>query len=308
MSPRSIGNHNLNMGMMGCAVQFMTAIDSHDRKGSNFHHHPADNTYSPVKQPKICEGCGASVQQAQCVTGYEHEGETVIITEDEKKVIEQNSGADIEITKFMHAKEINPLMFSGEKCYYLVPDMDPKRGGKLAAAKYMTIMQVMAENDWVGEISYTKWGKTRTALLRVESFEGEPVLMVQNMLWPDELRQPEFPQLDKARAVEVDPRLKPAAHAAMASMVEKWNPDNVRDVYQEKLTAAIEAKAGGKPIELATVEAAVQTDDIGALLAQLEASQKGREVDLDQPDPIPGKKAPAKKAPAKKAAPKKVVA
>jgi DNA end-binding protein Ku len=277
------------MGMMGCAVQFMTAIDNHDRKGSNFHHHPKDNTYSPVKQPKICEGCGAAVQQVECVTGYAHEGDTVILTDDEKKIIEANSGADIEIRKFVKAKEINPLFFSGEKCYFLVPDMDPKRGGKLAAAKYLTIMKVMAENDWVGEIQYTKWGKTRVALLRVESFEDRPVLMIQNMLWPDELRTPEFPALDKARDVEVDPRLLPVARAAMQSMVEDWNPADLVDTYQEKLTAAIEAKASGKAIELATVEAAPTTDDIADLLAKLEATAKAKQA-----------KAPAKKAPPKK--------
>ena len=301
MSPRSIGNHNLNMGMVSCAVQFMTAIDDHDRKGSRFHHHEKDGTYSPVKQPKICEGCAASVTDADCVTGYPHEGETVILTNEDKKVIEQNSGVDIDILDFVVEKAINPLHFSGEKCYWLVPDMDPKRGGKLAAAKYLTIMQVLAEEGWVGVVNYTKWGKTRLALLRVALGEdGKPVLMIQNMMWSDELRAPEFPQLDKARAAEVDPRLLPVARATMQSMVKEWNPDSYHDTYQEKLTAAIEAKAGGQPIELATVEAAAQTDDIGALLAQLEASQKAK-------DGAPAE-APAKKAPAKKAASKKVVA
>jgi DNA end-binding protein Ku len=175
--------------------------------------------------------------------------------------------------------------------------MDPKRGGKLAAAKYLTIMQVMVEEDWVGEIQYTKWGKTRVALLRVESFEDRPVLMIQNMLWPDELRTPEFPALDKARDVEVDPRLLPVARAAMQSMVEDWNPADLVDTYQEKLTAAIEAKASGKAIELATVEAAPTTDDIADLLAKLEATAKAKQA-----------KAAAKKAPAKKAPPKKSVA
>jgi DNA end-binding protein Ku len=297
MSPRSIGNHNLNMGMVSAAVQFMTAVDDHDRKGSRFHHHINDGTYNPVKQPKICQACQESLSDSDCVTGYPHEGETVIITEDEKKVIAQNSGVDIEIKKFVKEKQIDPLYFSGENCYYLVPDMDPKRGGKLAAQKYMTIMQVLNEDELVGEVEYTKWGKTRAALLRVVHREKDDVLMIQNMMWPDELRSPEFPTLDKAREIETDPRLLPTFRMVAESMTEDWDPDTVRDTYQEKLTAAIEAKAGGKAIEVATIQPKTATDDMEALLAQLQASVKAKG---DAPA-----KAPAKKAAAKKAAPKK---
>jgi DNA end-binding protein Ku len=305
MSATSIGNHNLNMGMVSAAVQFMTAIDDHDRKGSNYHFHPADGTYSPVKQPKVCEGCGAAfaageqptgLSQSDCSTGYAHEGAIVIITEDEKKVIAQNAGVDIEIQKFVKEKQIDPLYFSGEKCYYLVPDMDPKRGGKLAAQKYMSIMQVLNEEELVGVVEYTKWGKTRTALLRVVHREDGDVFMIQNMLWPDELRAPEFPTLAKARDVEVDPRLLPVARTVIQSMVEDWDPGTVHDTYQEKLTAAIEAKAGGKPIELTKVLDAPRVDDMDALLAQLTASVKPKD-DAEAPA--------AKKAPAKKAAPRK---
>jgi len=301
MSPKSIGNHNLNMGMVSAAVQFMTAVDDHDRKGSRFHHHENDGSYAPIKQPKICQGCGAAdLKDADCVTGYPHEGEIVVITEDERKVIAANSGVDIEIKKFVKEKQVDPLYFSGENCYYITPDMDPKRGGKLAAQKYMTIMQVLNEKELVGEVEYTKWGKTRTALLRVVHRANGDILMIQNMMWPDELRTPEFPTLDKAREIEVDPRLLPTMRMVAESMIEDWDPDALHDTYQEKLTAAIEAKAGGKAIEPATVEPKTVTDDMDALLAQLQASVKPK-------DDAPAKP-PAKKAPAKKAAPKKVVA
>jgi DNA end-binding protein Ku len=305
MSARSIGNHNLNMGMVSAAVQFMTAIDDHDRKGSNYHFHPADGTYSPVKQPKVCEGCGAAfaageepagLSASDCSTGYAHEGAIVIITEDEKKVIAANSGADIDVMWFVKEKEVNPLYFAGEKVYYLVADMDPKRGGKLAAQKYRVIMQVLVEDELVGVVQYTKWGKTRLALLRVVPGEHGDIMILQNIIWPDELRPAEFPVMDKARAVELDPRLLPVARATMQSMVKEWDPADYIDTYQEQLTKAIEAKAGGKPIELTKVLDAPKVDDMDALLAQLTASVK----------PKDDAKAPAaKKAPAKKAAPRK---
>jgi DNA end-binding protein Ku len=275
----------------------MTAIDDHDRRGSRYHHHVTDGTYAPVKQPKVCQGCGAAdLKDTDCVTGYDHEGEVVVITEDERKMIAENSGVDIDIQKFVKEKQIDPLTCTGEKGYYLCPDMDPKRGGKLAAQKYMAIMRVLNEDELVGVVQYTKWGKTRLALLRVVHRANGDILMIQNLTWPDEVREPDFPTLTKAREVEVDPRLLPVARTVIQSMVEDWNGDDYVDTYQEKLTAAIEAKAGGKAIELATVQPKAATDDMDALLAQLTASVKAKEG------------APAKKAPAKKAAPKKVVA
>lgn len=306
MSARSIGNHRLNLLGMDVAVQMQTAVDDHDRKGSRFHHHESDDTYAPVKQPKVCEGCGRTdLKDADCVTGYPHEGDTVMITEDEKKVIAQNSGADIEVQWYVDAKQVNPLLFAGEKCYYLTPDLDPKRGGKLAAQKYITVMRIMSEEGWVGVVQYTKWGKTRLALLRVVPGEDGDILTMQNILWPDELRAPEFPTLEKAREIEVDPRLLPIARATMQSMVKDWDDADYTDTYQELLTKAIETKAGGQVIELSKVLDAPKVDDMDALLAQLSASVKPK----DELPPKPSAKdAPAKKAPAKKAAPKKVVA
>ena len=77
-------------------------------------------------------------------------------------------------------------------------------------------------------------------------------------------------------------------------MVEDWNADDYHDVYEEQLTAAIEAKAAGKPIEVDEVEDAPTADDIEALLAALQASQKAKAAK------VPAKKAAAKKAPVKR--------
>ena len=284
MSPRSIGNHPLQIGLVSCAVQMYTAIDSHDRKGHMFHHHPADDTYSPVKMPKVCEGCGAAVTAGDIDTGYDQDGEVVIMTDADKKALEKSSGAAIEIVRFIRAKEVQPLMFSGEKAYYLTPDVDKKRGSKQGTATYKSIVRELEEEGLCGVVQYTKWGKTRIGLLRVEPTDDGGCLVIQNMIWPDELRAPELPA--QAKDIEPDPRLLPVMRSVVESMTEDWNSEDYRDVYQEQLTAAIEAKAAGKPIELTDEQDAPTPDDIDALLAALQASQK--------------KKAPAKKAPAKK--------
>lgn len=301
---RSIGNHRLQMGLADCAVQMFTAIDDHDRKGGMWHQHVAKDgttTYAKVGRPNICTGdegdggCGEQVEYGDVAKGYEHEGELVILSKDDLDTIKGNAGDDIEVLRLVAAKEVNPLKFSGEKCYWLLPDEDKKRSGKLTKPVYRAFMQMLVEGDKVAVVSYTKWNKTRTALIRVEPVaDGPGVLVLQNMIWPDELRAPDFPVLAKL----TDPAVDELANKLLSSMrlvgesiTEPWNDDDYRDVYQEQLDAAIEAKAEGKEItEIARGDAAPAPDDVADLIARLEASAKA-----------PAKKAPAKKAPVKKA-------
>lgn len=297
---RSVGNVRLTMGLVNCPVQMMATTACHDRKASMFHRHE-DGTYGSVKMPKTCEGCGAKVAQGEIVSGYEENGELVMLTVDDLETLKANTEGALAIPQFIRADEVNPMMFIGEKGYYLVPDVDPKRGGKQALAIYLTIRHHLIEKDLVGVVQYTRWGRNRTALLRVEDTSYGGVLVLQNMMWPDELREPDFPVLAKAGDDDIDPRLLPVGGSVIDSMVEDWNPDNYRDTYMEQLNAAI---AAGKVIETGTDDAAPTTDDISELLAKLEQSKKApakKAPAKKAAAKAPAKKAPAKKAPAKKA-------
>ena len=286
---RSIGNHPLQIGLVSCAVQMMTAIDNHDRRSSMFHKHD-DDSYASVKMPKICEGCGEKLSAVDIAKGYDHDGQLVIMTDADLSTVEKNSGAAIEIVRFIRAKEVQPLLFSGEKAYYLVPDVDKKRGSKQGTQTYKAVVQILDEQDVAGVVTYTKWGKTRIGLLRVEDgmdAEGNParLLVIQNMIWPDELRAPQLPT--GVRDIEPDPRLLPVMRSVVESMTEDFNPEDYVDTYNEALSAAIEAKAAGKPVELAQAGEPAAPDDVADLLAKLQASVKAKQA---------AKKAPAKKA------------
>jgi DNA end-binding protein Ku len=128
-------------------------------------------------------------------------------------------------------------------------------------------------------------------------------------LWPDEIRDPDFPELDKK--VEVKPAELKMAEQVVESMTDDFNPDRYHDDYQEQLHELVQAKLEGgeaftteeQPKELD------ETEDVSDLLAKLEASVRAR----SSGDKAPAKKAPAKeaaakKSPAKKAAAKKTTA
>ncbi len=150
------------------------------------------------------------------------------------------------------------------------------------------------ESDRVAIVHFALRNKTRLAALRVRDFSKRDVMVIQTLLWPDEIRDPDFPELDKK--VEIKPAELKMAEQVVESMTDDFNPDRYHDDYQEQLHELIQAKLEGgeaftteeQPKELD------ETEDVSDLLAKLEASVKARREE----------KAPAKKAPAKKAAKK----
>ena len=131
------------------------------------------------------------------------------------------------------------------------------------------------------------------------------VMVIHTLLWPDEIRDPDFPALDKK--VDIKPAELKMAGQVVESMADDFNPDRYHDDYQEQLHELVQAKLEGG--EAFTAEDQPQkldeTEDVSDLLAKLEASVKARSGDAAK---APVKKAPAKKAPAKKAAAKKAPA
>jgi DNA end-binding protein Ku len=269
---RSVGNVDLTMGLVNCPVQMFSISDSHDRKASTYHAHN-DGSFGKVKQPKICEGCGEAVAGADIIKGYEEDGQVVMLSADELETVAVNSGSTVEIPQFVKADQVNHMMFAGENAYRLVPD--PKRG-RAALATYLTIRRELIEQELVGIVQYTRWGRNRLGLLAVEPTEYGGVLVIRNMIWPDELRAPAFPVLEKADIADVDPRLQPVAKAVIASMTEDWNPESYTDTYTDALNAAIAAKVSGDEIATVATESDGAIDDVSDLLAKLEASAKAK--------------------------------
>jgi DNA end-binding protein Ku len=141
--------------------------------------------------------------------------------------------------------------------------------------------------------------------LRVRDFGKRDVMVIQTLLWPDEIRDPDFPELDKK--VEVKPAELKMAEQVVEAMTDDFNPDRYHDDYQEQLRELVQAKLEGgeaftteeQPKELD------ETEDVSDLLAKLEASVKARRAGGGSDDgDRPAKKTAAKKAPAKKAAKK----
>ena len=189
-----------------------------------------------------------------------------------------------------------------DRSYFLEPD------GK-SSKSYVLLAKTLMETDRVAIVHFALRNKTRLAALRVKDFSKRDVMVIHTLLWPDEIRDPDFPVLDKE--VEIKPAELKMAGQVVESMTDDFNPDRYHDDYQEQLHELVQAKLEGgeaftteeQPKELD------ETEDVSDLLAKLEASVKARRGGGEIGSTAkPAKKAPAKKAAAKKAPAKKAAA
>ncbi len=290
---RSIWKGSIAFGLVNVPVKVYSATQDHDIK---FHQvHAKDN--GRIRYKRVCEVCGEVVEYGDLARAYESDdGQMVVITDDDIATLPEERSREIEVLEFVPASEVDPMMF--DRSYFLEPDSKSSKS-------YVLLAKTLAETDRMAIVHFTLRNKTRLAALRVKDFGKRDVMVVHTLLWPDEIRDPDFPVLDQK--VEIKPAELKMAGQVVESMAEEFNPDRYRDTYQEQLQELVDAKLEGgeaftteeQPKELD------ETEDVSDLLAKLEASVKARSGDKKPAKKTPAKKAPAKKATAKKASPRK---
>jgi DNA end-binding protein Ku len=286
---RSIWKGSIAFGLVNVPVKVYSATEDHDIK---FHQvHAKDN--GRIRYKRVCEVCGEVVEYGDLARAFESDdGQMVIITDDDIATLPEERSREIEVLEFVPASEVDPMLY--DRSYFLEPDSKSSKS-------YVLLAKTLAEADRMAIVHFTLRNKTRLAALRVKDFGKRDVMVIHTLLWPDEIRDPDFPVLDKK--VEIKPAELKMAGQVVESMVEDFNPDRYHDDYQEQLRELVEAKLEGgeaftveeKPKELD------ETEDVSDLLAKLEASVKARSGDGKAPPKKAPAKAPAKKTPAKKA-------
>ncbi|UUO02707.1 Ku protein [Mycolicibacterium novocastrense] len=297
---RSIWKGSIAFGLVNVPVKVYSAQQDHDVK---FHQvHAKDN--GRIRYKRVCEIDGEEVEYRDIARAYESDdGQTVIITDEDIATLPEERSREIEVLEFVPAADIDPMMY--DRSYFLEPE------GK-SSKSYVLLTKTLKETDRVAIVHFALRNKTRLAALRVQDFSKRDVMVIQTLLWPDEIRDPDFPVLDKE--VDIKPAELKMATQVVDSMTDDFNPDRYHDDYQEQLRELIAAKLEGG--EAFTTEEQPQeldeTEDVSDLLAKLEASVKarreGRSSKSSDDDDKPAKKAPAKKSAAKKTAAKKTPA
>jgi DNA end-binding protein Ku len=282
---RSIWKGSLSFGLVNVPVKVYSATEDHDLK---FHQvHAKDN--GRIRYKRVCEVCGEVVEFRDIAKAFEADnGQTVIITDEDLASLPEERSREIEVLEFVPASELDPLMY--DRSYYLEPDSK-------SIKSYVLLAQTLERSDRVAIVHFALRNKTRLAALRVKDFSKRKVMVIHTLLWPDEIRDPDFPVLDQQ--VEIKPAELKMASQVVESMADDFDPDRYHDTYQEQLRELVEAKLEGGEAFMTEEQPAEldATEDVSDLLAKLEASVKKRR---SEPSKAAAKKAPAKKAPAKR--------
>ncbi|WP_306362195.1 Ku protein [Nocardia sp. CC227C] len=295
---RSIWKGSIAFGLVNVPVKVYTATEDHDIR---FHQvHAADG--GRIKYDRVCTVCGKSVAFADIDKAYESpEGDRVILTDEDFAKLPVAEKHEIPVLQFVPAEQIDPILY--EKSYYLEPDSSTPKA-------YVLLAKTLEEVNRVALVHFTLRQKTRLAALRV--LDG--VLLLQTLLWPDEVRSVEFESLDGV--AEPKKQELSMAETLVDTMSDDFDPGLYTDEYQIELKRMLDEAiaSGSSKVTRAPEPAAPEMDAevvdlVAALQRSLEASgQKPAKKAAADKRTEPAKKTaakaekkPAKKAPAKAA-------
>jgi DNA end-binding protein Ku len=276
----------VSFGLVSVPIKLYSATTNHDIR---FHQvHAADG--GRIKYKRTCAIDGEEVEYADIVKGYEtDDGELITLDDADLDSLPQVSGHEIDVIEFVPADQIDPMLF--DKSYYLEPEAK-------AAKPYALLREALVQTDRMAVVRFALRQRESIALLRVR----DKVIVLQTMLWPDEVRVPEFDILDAE--VELRPQEMTMAASLVESLGADFDPTQFHDDYRDAVVEMIERKRTTGETRPAPVEkkAGDDGDSMTDLLSALQAS-----VDAARAKSGPAPKEPAKpRASAKKpAAPRK---
>ena len=281
---RAIWKGAVSFGLVSIPVKLYTATEEKDVA---FHQvHRADG--GRIRYKRVCQVDGEEVPYSDIAKGYElPSGETVVITDEDLADLPLSTSRVVDVLSFVPLEQVDPIYFA--KSYYLEPD-------KTATKPYVLLRDALEQADSVALVKVAIRTRETLATLRVR----DGVLVLETMVWPDEVREPEFAFLDDD--VQVRPQELAMAQSLIESMSADFDPTQYHDDYREALQEVIEAKVEGREV----VEQPVQEEEAGsvvdlmaALRASVAAAKQGRGEDAEDAGPA---EAPARKAAAKTAA------
>ncbi len=307
---RAIWKGAVSFGLVNVPVRLFAATEENDIRFHQVHREDGGR----IRYKRTCSICNEEVAFDEIAKGYEtSDGQLVILTDEDLNQLPVATSHEIDVVEFVPSNQVDPILFA--KTYYLEPDAK-------AAKPYALLREALIETERMAIVKVALRQKETLAVLRVR----DKAILLQTMLWPDEIRKPDFAVLDAD--VELRPQELKMASSLVESMASDFEPEGFNDSYREAVIELIDAKLErGESAQLPDTgkkDKAGKTSEVVDLLTALQRSvdrARGVPTDDETDDTAkagdaksdtakPAKKAaatkapPAKKAPAKKSAAK----
>ena len=277
---RAIWKGAIAFGLVNVPVKVYAATEDHD---VSLHQvHAADG--GRIRYQRICEIDGEVVPYADIDRAFDDGEQTVVLTKEDIASLPAERSREIEVMEFVPSAQVDPILL--DRSYYLEPDSSSPKA-------YVLLRQTLEQTDRTAVVRFTLRQKTRLAALRVRG----DVLVLQTLLWADEVREASFPSLDEP--VKISAKELELSASLVDSFAEDFRPEEFVDDYQRELRTLIEAKLeqGDTLDTSATFGEAADEDKGGEVIDLMEALRASVERSRAERDGGGGKKdASAKKS------------
>jgi len=305
---RAIWKGALTFGLVNVPVKVYSATEDHDVPLHQVHNKDGGR----IRYQRICEIDGEVVPFADIDKAYDDGERTVVLTKEDIDSLPAEKSREIDVVEFVPSEQVDLLTL--DRAYYLEPDSASPKA-------YVLLRKTLEQTDRTAIVRFSLRQKTRLAALRVR----DDVLVLQTLLWADEVREAAFAALDEP--VRISAKELEMSASLVESFAADFDPSEFSDEYQDELRILIEAKLE-KGDALDTSETFGEQEEeakggevidlMEALRASVERSRAARSGDTKAAAPKSAaskpaaskttakkpaaKKPAAKKAPAKKAA------
>jgi len=254
----------ISFGLVMIPVRLYAATEQKDIAFRQVHR--ADG--GRIRFRRFCSVCGEEVAYEDVVKGYElPTGEMVVLDDEDLADLPLPTTKSIEVLQFAPAEQLDPILFN--RSYFVEPEA--------AGARAYVLLRDALEQS--GRIAIAQVAlRQRESLATLRSRDG--ILVLETLLWPDEVREASFPFLEQD--IEVRPQELTMASSLIDSMTSDFDPDAHHDGYREALIEVVEAKVAGRELtqpSAVEIAAGPSTSLADALRASLAAAQQAPAVD-----------------------------
>lgn len=261
---RSMWKGAVSFGLVMIPVKLYAATETKDIAFRQVHREDGGR----IRFRRFCSIEETEVPYEDVAKGYElPDGEVVILTEDDMADLPLATTRSIEVVQFTPAEQVDPILFN--RSYFVEPET-------AGARAYCLLRDALEESGKIAIAQVALRQRESLAILRVR----DGVLVLETLLWPDEVRVPAFPVLDDD--IEVRSQELRMASSLIESMTVDFDPDEYHDSYREALQELVNAKVEGRDVlqpEAAETPSGETSSLADALRASMDAARGGGKSD-----------------------------
>jgi DNA end-binding protein Ku len=220
---RAIWKGALTFGLVNVPVKVYSATEDHDVSLHQVHNTDGGR----IRYQRKCEICGEIVAYQDIDKAFDDGERTVVLTAEDLASLPAERSREIDVVEFVPSDQVDLLTL--DKAYYLEPDSASPKA-------YVLLRKTLEQTDRTAIVRFSLRQKTRLAALRVRG----DVLVLQTLLWADEVREAAFPSLDEP--VRISAKELELSASLVESFATDFDPSEFSDEYQEELRTLIQAK------------------------------------------------------------------